>query len=131
MPAVQVERKLEHQGKAFKMRILTLEATTKDLKQTIEDLRGQIDVQSQKLATKNEELDMSQARERIVTRELQQSNARIADQESRISELANKLESAENEAKLAMASQQVLDTESWLPPTAVNLVVAKQSSYDN
>eukprot|EP00892_Ulva_mutabilis_P000538 jgi/Ulvmu1/10485/UM064_0022.1 len=101
-----VERKSENHGRAFKMRILTLEATIKDLKQTIEDLRGQIDVQTQDLAVKNEELDLSQAREMLLSRELEASNDKFASQESCIRQLMCELESSRSELKLAAAAHQ-------------------------
>lgn len=105
---LQVERKLEHQGRAFKMRILTLEATIKDLKQTIADLCGQNHSQEQELTAKLEELDVSQAKERILLRELEHANEKLLHQESEIDRLGGEVAAVRNQMKIEVAARQVL-----------------------
>lgn len=105
---LQIERKVEQQRKAFKMRILTLEASIKDLKQTNEDLRQQISGQEHALAVQAEELALSQARERMLVREVDHANDALAEKNHCVSDLETQVELVRREMALQLTSRKVL-----------------------
>lgn len=104
---LQVERKLHHQAKAFKMRILTLEASIKDLKQTNETLQGQACAQEQELETRAEELNLSQARERLLARDIIQANEALAYKSRLVEDVGTQVELGRRELSLEQTARKV------------------------
>lgn len=104
---LQLERKLDHQAKAFKMRILTLEASMKDLKQTSEDLRRQVCAKEQELETQAEELDLSLARERLLARDITRANEAVACKTRCVEEVEAQLALARRELSLEQTARKV------------------------
>lgn len=98
---------MEHQGQAFKLRIVTLEASVKDLKQTIGDLKVDIDRKEQQLRAQGVVLHSSQDRERTLMRNVAEAQDEVAQKGTLILRLETKLEEARNELAHHQAAWQV------------------------